>query len=87
MTIAAVQLPLPLPEAFDYQVPIGLDLGVGDVVEVPLGKNLRLGVVWALKENDGEAEGQGSNLKAVIRRLDTPPFPANLRDFIDFIAR
>ncbi|MEN9873711.1 MAG: hypothetical protein RL186_608 [Pseudomonadota bacterium] len=87
MTIAAIQLPLPLPEAFDYQVPDGLDLGLGDVVEVPLGKNLRLGVVWALKEVDGEAEGQGSNLKAVIRRLDTPPFPANLRDFIDFIAR
>ncbi|MEN9874031.1 MAG: hypothetical protein RL186_928, partial [Pseudomonadota bacterium] len=53
MTIAAIQLPLPLPEAFDYQVPDGLDLGLGDVVEVPLGKNLRLGVVWALKEVDG----------------------------------
>ena len=33
----AVLLPLPLPEAYDYKVPAGMELGEGDYVEVPLG--------------------------------------------------
>src|SRR3954451_7056888 len=42
----AVLLPLPLPEAYDYKVPPGFDLGEGDYVEVPLGPRHVLGVVW-----------------------------------------
>ncbi|MFN7674038.1 MAG: primosomal protein N', partial [bacterium] len=82
MAVVSVLLPLPLPEAFDYVVPAELTLGLGDVVEVPLGQNLRIGVVWAVKP-----DSDGSNLKPVKSRFDSPPFPPALRQFIDFAAR
>ncbi len=37
MIIAAVLIPLPVPEAFDYEAPEGLTLAPGDHVAVPLG--------------------------------------------------
>ncbi|MFM1977055.1 MAG: hypothetical protein RL145_1901 [Pseudomonadota bacterium] len=82
MAVVSVLLPLPLPEAFDYVVPPELTLGLGDVVEVPLGQNLRIGVVWAVKP-----DSDGSNLKPVRSRFDSPAFPHALRQFIDFAAR
>jgi primosomal protein N' (replication factor Y) len=48
--IASVLLPMPLPEAFDYAEPEGLDLKVGDLVAAPLGPRLLRGVVTALRE-------------------------------------
>ncbi|HLW27087.1 MAG TPA: hypothetical protein VKY54_05100, partial [Kiloniellales bacterium] len=33
-----VLLPLPLDALYDYQVPAGMTLAPGDLVEVPLGK-------------------------------------------------
>ena len=82
MPVVSVLLPLPLPEAFDYVVPNGLTLGLGDVVEVPLGQQTRIGVVWALKPDQ-----DGSNLKPVKARFESPPFGEALRQFIDFAAR
>ena len=38
--VARVLLPLPLPEAFDYAVPEGLDVAVGDHVAAPLGPRI-----------------------------------------------
>ncbi len=38
--IASVLLPMPLPEAFDYAEPDGLELGLGDHVTVPLGSRV-----------------------------------------------
>ena len=67
MPVVSILLPLPLPEAFDYVVPDGLNLVLGDIVEVPLGKQTRIGVVWAVKP-----DVEGSNLKAVIAKFDTP---------------
>lgn len=81
--IATVLLPLPLPEAFDYAVPEGMELNEGDHVVVPLGKRLSHGVVWGLRD------GTGGNrpLKPVSERLDAPPFTASMRAFIDWTAR
>ena len=42
--IASVLRPMPLPEAFDYAEPEGLDLKVGDHVAVPLGPRVIRGV-------------------------------------------
>ena len=42
--IASVLLPLPLPEAFDYAEPEGMDLQVGDQVVAPLGPRRWIGV-------------------------------------------
>jgi primosomal protein N' (replication factor Y) (superfamily II helicase) len=82
MSAVSILLPLPLPEAFDYAVPLGMSLNLGDIVEVPLGKQTRIGVVWAVKP-----DSEGSNLKPVIAKFDTPPLSQPMREFVDFAAR
>ncbi|MDO9222630.1 MAG: DEAD/DEAH box helicase, partial [Caulobacter sp.] len=81
--IASVLLPMPLPEAFDYAEPEGLDLAVGDHVTVPLGPRAVRGVVTALRE------GAGGNrpLKPVLERLGDPPMPETTLRFVEWAAR
>ena len=81
--IASVLLPMPLPEAFDYAEPEGLELSVGDQVAAPLGPRLLRGVVVALRD------GSGGNrpLKPVDRRLDDPPLPPGTLEFVQWAAR
>ena len=45
MIVASVLMPLPLPEAFDYEVPEGMALVPGDHVAVPLGPREVAGIV------------------------------------------
>jgi primosomal protein N' (replication factor Y) len=81
--IASVLLPMPLPEAFDYAEPEGMDLAVGDQVAAPLGPRLLRGVVTALRD------GTGGNrpLKPIDRKLDDPPLPATTLAFVEWAAR
>ncbi len=81
--IASILLPMPLPEAFDYAEPEGMDLAVGEHVVVPLGPRQVQGVVTALRE------GTGGNrpLKPVLERLDTPPLSPTTLAFVDWAAR
>ena len=81
--IASVLLPMPLPEAFDYAEPEGMDLRVGEHVAVPLGPRVTRGVVTALRE------GAGGNrpLKPVLERLGDPPLPEKTLAFIHWAAR
>jgi primosomal protein N' (replication factor Y) len=81
--IASILLPLPLPEAFDYAEPEGMELAVGDQVAAPLGPNVMRGVVAAIRD------GAGVNrpLKAVQARLDDPPLPERTLEFVQWAAR
>ena len=81
--IASVLLPMPLPEAFDYAEPEGMDLQVGDQVAAPLGPRLLRGVVVALRE------GAGGNrpLKPLDSKLDSPPLPPGAIEFVQWAAR
>ena len=81
--IASVLLPLPLPEAFDYEAPEGLELAVGDQVAAPLGGRLVTGVVTGLRE------GAGGNrpLKPLAGRLDAPPLSPSTLEFVQWAAR
>jgi primosomal protein N' (replication factor Y) len=81
--IASVLLPLPLPEAFDYAEPEGLELAVGDPVAVPLGPRLVRGVVAALRD----AAGGNRPLKPVASRLDEPALPPGALEFVQWAAR
>jgi primosomal protein N' (replication factor Y) len=81
--IASVLLPLPLPEAFDYAEPEGLELSPGDQVAVPLGPRLVRGVVTSLRE----AAGGNRPLKPVAGRLDEPALPPRTLDFVIWAAR
>src|SRR3954462_9205988 len=78
----AVLLPLPLPEAYDYRVPAGMELGEGDYVEVPLGPGHVLGVVWG----PGAGAVADGKLRPVAQRFDIPPMPEIQRRFIDWVA-
>ncbi|TSD86807.1 primosomal protein N' [Mycobacterium sp. KBS0706] len=78
-----VLLPLPLAEAYDYAVPEGMDLAPGSVVEVPLGRLRRIGVVWG----PGTGQVARARLKQVAHRFDLPPLPEVARNFIDRVAR
>ena len=83
MKVASVLIPLPVPEAFDYEVPEALTLARGDQVAVPLGPRLIRGVVSEVFETTGS----NRRLKAVDSRLDDPPLPSGVMDFVEWAAR
>ncbi|WP_396595056.1 primosomal protein N' [Brevundimonas sp. R86498] len=83
MKVASVLIPLPVPEAFDYEVPETMALARGESVAVPLGPRLIRGVVAEVRETTGS----NRRLKAVTTRLDDPPLPAGTMDFLDWAAR
>jgi primosomal protein N' (replication factor Y) len=80
--IAEILLPVAIDHSYSYLVPRGIAVAPGDFVEVPLGTRMTNGVVWEARS--GVA---GVNLKAIVSRLDIPPLAANLRKFIDWVAR
>jgi primosomal protein N' (replication factor Y) len=79
---ASVLLPLPLPAPYDYKLPRGVGVARGLLVKAPLGSRETLGVVW------GDAEGGvGDNrLKEAVPLDGHPALPADLCDFIDWVA-
>lgn len=83
MIVASVLMPLPLPEAFDYEVPEGMALAPGDHVAVPLGPREVRGLVAEVRETTGS----NRRLKAVARRLDDPPLPPGTLAFVEWAAR
>lgn len=85
-TMVQVMIPLPLPGAYDYEVPDGLELAVGDFVRVPLGGRHVNGVVWADSDPDSQASVEPGRLKPVLERLDVPAMTAPLRRFVTWVA-
>ena len=81
--IASVLLPMPLPEAFDYAEPEGMELGVGDQVAAPLGPRLLRGVVVGLRE----AAGGNRPLKPLEAILEEPRLPPRTVEFVQWAAR
>ena len=81
--IAEVLLPMPLPEAFDYAEPDGMDLSPGDMVAVPLGPRMLRGVVVGLRD----AAGGNRPLKPVAQRLEEPRLPPRTLEFVQWAAR
>ena len=83
MKVASVLIPLPVPEAFDYEVPDGLEVARGDQVAVPLGPRLIRGVVTEARETTGS----NRRLKAIDHVLDDPRLPERTVDFVEWAAR
>jgi primosomal protein N' (replication factor Y) (superfamily II helicase) len=79
--VADVLVPVAVDQAYSYRVPRALELAVGDIVEVPLGTRMTIGVVWDLRQSRS-----GSNLKAIEQRIDLPSLPEALRHFVDWVA-
>ncbi|MBU4195567.1 MAG: primosomal protein N', partial [Alphaproteobacteria bacterium] len=83
MKVASVLIPLPVPEAFDYEAPEGMTLARGDQVAVPLGPRLIRGVVAEVFETTGS----NRRLKSIDSRLDDPALPAGVMDFVEWAGR
>ncbi len=77
-----VLLPLALAQAYTYTVPDGMELVVGDFVEVPLGTRLYHACVWDV----GQSFGTNMKLKPVARKLDAPALSETHRKFIEWLA-
>ena len=78
----SVMLPLPLSGAYDYRADISFDLQPGDIVEVPLGRQQRMGVVWGPAEGDVADE----RLKDVVLKHDGVRLPEAVLRLVDWIA-
>ncbi len=80
---AGILLPRPLKGPYDYKLPKGCNAPRGTLVAAPLGTGEILGVVW------GEAEGSvGDNRLKEAQPLEgNPILPAQLCDFIDWVAQ
>lgn len=84
MTIVRVALDVPLATLFDYTVPQGMDIVVGQRVLVPFGKRELVGVVMAC-ESDTEVDAQ--RIKPVTRALDDcAPLSAELLKLLNFCS-
>jgi primosomal protein N' (replication factor Y) len=81
--VASVLIPLPVPEAFDYEIPDGVEVARGDQVAVPLGPRLIRGVVAEARETTGT----NRRLKAIDHVLDEPRLPERTVDFVEWAAR
>jgi primosomal protein N' (replication factor Y) len=78
----AVLVPLPLAGTYDYRVADGMEVGVGDFVEVPLGRRQIVGVVWGPGGGDVDA----GRLRDLSARLPAPPLPEASRAFVEWVA-
>ncbi len=81
--IVEVLAPVAVDAAYSYLAPPAMRLQPGDSVKAPLGAREAYGVVWSVES----APGARGNLKTISQRLDRPPLPQKLRDFIDWLAR
>jgi primosomal protein N' (replication factor Y) len=81
--VASVLIPLPVPEAFDYEVPETLEVARGDQVAVPLGPRLIRGVVAEVRETTGS----NRRLKMIGHRLEEPRLPEGALAFVEWAGR
>jgi primosomal protein N' (replication factor Y) (superfamily II helicase) len=79
---ADVLLPLALNTAYSYRVPVGMVLGLGDYVVVPLGPRSLIGVVWGLRP----AVATNMKMRDVSQRFEMVPMAAEHRKFVDWLA-
>ncbi len=79
---AQILFPVNLSTPFDYAVPSGMKLSVGDYVFAPIGQQMKLGVVWSLNPPATDKE-----LREIAQVKATRPLSANMIKFISWVAR
>ena len=81
-----VLFPVGVPEPFDYwlasDLPGADQLSAGSFVYAPLGKQVKLGVVWGEKPDK-----EKGNLKEIAQIKAARPLSAAMLKFVDFTAR
>ena len=79
---AQILFPVNVPGPFDYAIPHGMQIAPGDFVFAPIGKQMKLGVVFGIAEYDGSR-----TLKEVAQVKATQPLSAEMLKFITWTAR
>lgn len=82
--LLSVLLPYRFDAAFTYAAPEAPVPPPGTIVTVPLGRRTIHGVVW---DEAADETIPPARLKPVGAIVATPPFPATLRRFIDWVAQ
>lgn len=80
--IVGVMLPLPFDKPFDYAV--DGEVRIGQIVEVPFGKEKQIGVVWCLEATSGL---DAKKIKAITKVFEFPPLTSEMLEFIKWVAR
>ena len=84
MFVIRVALDVPLPSLFDYALPVGMTVKLGQRVLVPFGRKQVVGVVM---ESVAETELAFERIKQVIQVLDeTPPLPEEILTLLRFCS-
>ncbi len=81
--IVAVLVGVAIDNPYSYKVPLGMQVGIGSIVLVPLGTRQTLGVVWG-RPKDNKAHNR---LKDIIKTFDIAPLSGELMQTIDFVAQ
>ena len=79
----AVLLPMIFRTPFDYRVPEGVCLKIGDFVKVPFGSKSLWGVVWG-EALGGVKENKIKEIEQVASHL--PPMSEEMRKFIEWVS-
>lgn len=77
-----VMLPLPFDKPFDYTA--DFDVQVGQIVEVPFGKEKQIGVVWTL---EASSDLDKNKIKPILKKYDFPPLTEQMLEFVQWVAR
>ena len=81
---ASILLPVAVDQGFDFSLAQGVEVVPGMFVSVPFRgkKGGTIGVVWGA----GDTSLPDSKLKPVGEVLDLPPLPAELVEFVSWVA-
>ena len=79
-----VLLPLPMSEMYDYRIPEGTSVELGQFVSVPLGYRHVNGVIWELNPASNIDESKMKNIGSL---LDVPPMSEQTRKFVEWVAQ
>ncbi|MBF0188150.1 MAG: primosomal protein N' [Magnetococcales bacterium] len=83
---ADVALPVPMRTLFTYRIPAGLAAlcRPGALVQVPMGRGTRTGVVWRLTERPSWSEGEVREIADVLE--STPLLSETMRRLLEWMA-
>ena len=81
-----MKIPILLPNIFNHPFTYkssNLDLNIGDYVEVPFGKNKKIGIVWDEFEKN---KNKKYLIKNVIRKLEIPTLNLETINFLKWFS-
>jgi len=76
-----ILFPVNVPTSFDYAVPPEMDVEPGQFVFAPIGKQMKLGVVW------GHAGPSERPLKEIAEVKAVRPLPKKMIEFVNWTAK